>query len=241
MALGNRSVFERPAPSPEHPLPQRTWNVPWVSGTVLVGSVLVFVADMVLQPQLAAQGLPSLAEIGLLYGPLIAEGQWWRTLSSVFVHGGFIHILFNMSVVWSLGIHFERAVGSLRLLLISLITTLGSTAAVLLFAWDQPTVGASGMILGWAGAMLMIANAQGRRMLQTWLIQIAIISALPFFVPEIRISWQGHLGGFLFGLPCGVLLRDRKHFYPGAVGLLLASVVLVAVLTWLGARAAGPM
>lgn len=228
MALGNRSVFDRPAPSPERPLPQRTWNIPWVSGTVLVGSVLVFMGD------LATNQL--FADIGLLYGPLIAEGQWWRTLSSVFVHGGFIHILFNMSVVWSLGIHFERAVGSLRLLLISLITALGSTAAVLLFAFDQPTVGASGMILGWAGAMLMIANAQGRRMLQTWLIQIAIISALPFFVPEIRISWQGHLGGFVFGLPCGVLLRDRKHFYPGAAALLAASVVLVAVLAYLGSR-----
>lgn len=233
MALGHRSVFDGPAPSPDRPLPQRTWNVPWVSGTVLVVSVLVFMGD------LATNRLP--ASLGALYGPLVAEGQWWRTLSSVFVHGNFIHIFFNMSVVWSLGFHFERAVGSLRLLLISLITALGSTAAVLLFAFDQPTVGASGMILGWAGAMLMIANAQGRRMLQTWLIQIAIISALPFFVPEIRISWQGHLGGFVFGLPCGVLLRDRKHFFPGSAALLAVSAVLVAVLAYLGSRGGTPV
>lgn len=193
-------------------------SIPWVSGAVMVACVGVFLFERLF-------GRSEVA--GILYGPAVINGQWYRVFSHVFEHGNLLHLFMNMSVVFTLGFSVERVVGSWRFFLISLITALGSATFVLLFAFTQPTVGASGMILGWAGALLPIASQQGRRSLGTWLVQIAIISVLP------GISWQGHLGGFLLGLPCGILLRRRGAlFAPLAPALLL----LAAGATWFAAH-----
>lgn len=158
-----------------------------------------------------------------LYGPLVQQGEYWRMLSCVFEHGNLIHILFNMSVVWTLGFMLERAIGSWRFLGLSVVTALGASAFALFFDFDRPMVGASGMILGWAGAMLPIATEQGRRQLGTWLVQVVIISLLP------GVSWAGHLGGFLFGLPCGAALRMGRSVYAKALPLILFITAVVAL------------
>ena len=94
---------------------------------------------------------------------------------------------------------------------------------MLLFGYFQPTVGASGVLCGYLGAMLPIATRAGRRWLLTTVVQIAIISLLPF------VSWQGHLGGFLFGLGAGALLRlPRGLFLPLALALLAGSGAFTA-------------
>lgn len=158
-----------------------------------------------------------------LYGPLVQQGEYWRMLTCVFEHGSPLHILFNMSVVWTLGFMLERAIGSWRFLGLSIVTALGASAFALFFDFDRPMVGASGMILGWAGAMLPIATEQGRRQLGTWLVQVVIISLLP------GVSWAGHLGGFLFGLPCGVALRMGRSVYARALPLILFITAVVAM------------
>jgi rhomboid protease GluP len=98
----------------------------------------------------------------------------------------------------------------------------GSAAFILLFDWNRPTVGVSGVILAWVGAMLPIATRYGRWALGLWLLQVLVISFIPF------VSWSGHLGGFLFGLPCGWAMRGSpERFGYAAPGLLLASGMLV--------------
>jgi len=154
-----------------------------------------------------------------LYGPAVQGGQLWRLATHVFEHGGWLHLLFNMSVVYTLGMTVERALGHAIFAVISLVSAMGSAALSLLFSWDVYMLGASGMILGWAGAILPIATQQGRRTLGTWLVQVAIISFLP------GVSWQGHLGGFVFGLLCGFLLKlGRPAFWKLAPFLAIASV-----------------
>jgi membrane associated rhomboid family serine protease len=157
-----------------------------------------------------------------LYGPLVQRGEYWRILSCAFEHGGALHLLFNMSVVYTLGFMLERAIGSWRFLGLSLVTCLGSSAFALFFNFEVPTVGASGMILGWAGAMVPISTRQGRQELVTWLVQVVIISLLP------GVSWAGHLGGFLFGLPCGIALRLGTRVYSRALPLILFIAAVVA-------------
>lgn len=160
-----------------------------------------------------------------LYGPAVQAGQWWRVLTTVLMHAGILHIVFNMMVVVNLGFAVERLLGTPRMLAVSLVSALGAAAMVLAFGFNLPTVGASGMILGWAGAILPVVNRQGQRSLAWLLVQVAIISILP------GVSWQGHLGGFLAGLACGGLLRlGRGRFNllwpPLALGLGLAIVWL---------------
>lgn len=227
MAIGERRVLDPTTGGGKKRFDLR--RIPWISGAVLVISVLVFAAE-------AFARIPLLERFALHGPPVVREGEWHRVLTTVVTHGSLMHIGFNMMVLWSLGISFERGIGTWRFALISLITALGSAVFVLWFAFDVYTVGASGMILGWAGAMLPIATKQGRRQLSTWLIQIALLSALPLFFPAILISWQGHLGGFLFGLPAGLLLRERAKYFPiGAPVLLFVTAALVVVAAYAGA------
>ena len=191
--------------------------MPLVCGAIIAISAMRYLLD---QPLFNQNVLLPWA----LYGPAVQGGQGWRLLSYALEHGGIIHIFFNMSVVWTLGIPLERMLGSWRFLIISLATALGAAAVSLFFSFEQQMVGASGMILGWAGAMLPISTRAGRRQLGVWLVQVAIISLLP------HVSWQGHLGGFLFGLPFGLALRagSRVFSYVAPV-LLVASAVIAAV------------
>ena len=233
MAIGPRRVLESaPVRPPDAAMPPRP-PIPWICWGVIASSAAVFLADQ------ATRQIP-LAWLAL-YGPLVVEaGQWWRVLTCVFTHGSTLHIFFNLSVVATFGVALERQLGSARFALISLVTALGSAALVLALAYNLPTVGASGMIIGWLGATLPIANRQARRDLALWLVQIALISALPLLFPAIRISWQGHLGGFLAGIPCGLVLRNQLHrFYPLTWALLAAAVVATVVAGFVGRSLGG--
>jgi rhomboid protease GluP len=189
-----------------------------VCWAILVGSVAWWVAQRGLAFS-AQEQPPSL----MLFGPLVKDGEWWRVLMTVFEHSpNPLHILFNMSAVWTLGRVLEFGIGPYRMLITSVVGALGSAFFVLLFNFDQPTVGASGVILAWGGAILPIATQHGRRSIGMWLAQVAVISLIP------GVSWAGHLGGFLFGLPCGFAMRaGTERFNTLAPVLLFVSAVLV--------------
>ncbi len=207
--------------------PPSSQRFPPFSTALIVVCVLMYALEQ-LVPQLATSTLPSGEVVGVprlaLNGILVALGQWWRVPGSVLEHGGPIHLLFNMSVVYSLGMQLERELGTARFAAISVVTALGGSAMVLWLDFTQTTVGASGMILGWAGAMLPIANQQARKSLGVWLLQIAVISLLPF------VSWTGHLGGFLAGLACGFLLRGGRKVFWTVIPALAACVAAVCAL-----------
>jgi hypothetical protein len=71
--------------------------------------------------------------------------------------------------------------------------------------------------------MVPLSTRQGRKELGIWLVQMIVISLLP------GVSWAGHLGGFLFGLPCGLALRLGKPVYTRALPLLLFIAAVVAM------------
>ena len=168
---------------------------------------------------LAGQGRPGLDRWGVLYGPAVLAGEWWRLLTNVFFHGGALHLVMNLSAVWTLGRFLERVLGTWRFALLTLVSALGASAAVLAFDFDAPTLGISGVILGWAGFALPVADPEMRRQLRVWLVQVAVLSLLP------GISWAGHLGGFLAGLPAGAALRLGR----GRLDLALPALVAVAL------------
>jgi rhomboid protease GluP len=195
-----------------------------VSGAILVGSVGWFAAQLWLVSSSGADRVPSLA----LYGPAVRDGDWWRVIATVFEHGSLIHLVFNMSAVWTLGRVLEAGVGPFRMLVTSLVGALGSALFVLLFNFEQRTVGASGVILSWGGAILPIATQYGRRSIGMWLAQVALLSFLP------GISWAGHLGGFLFGVPCGWAMRGGPERFAWAAPVLLFLAGLLVLIAGSG-------
>jgi membrane associated rhomboid family serine protease len=202
--------FPNPPPAPTQLVRRRP--IPWFSGAVIGVSAI---------RSLATNFAGS--EPWVLYGPAVQAGEWWRLIAYAVEHAGALHLVLNMSVVYTLGFGLERLLGTWRFAVISLVGCLGSAAFALWFNFDRQTVGASGMIISWAGAMLPIANRATRQSLIIWLVQIAVISFLPF------VSWSGHLGGLVFGLACGLALRAGPRAFPYLAPILVFVSAVAAV------------
>lgn len=192
---------------------------PWVSATIIAVAVLMFALREYTfarwPPKTVADARAIVMKLGALTASAVREREWWRLVSHAFVHGGTVHLVFNMLAINAIGIPLERKIGGARYLQLSLVTCLGGGAFVTLFMRaDVPTVGASGMIFGYAGALLpLLGREQARQLTQMLLLNVAI-SLLP------GVSWQAHLGGFLFGLACGLQLRRAPEAFSSRAPVL---------------------
>ena len=223
---------------------QRTQAITAASpGVVAKTLVAINVGIYLLQ---LAQGAPvsgaggSIFENGALYGPLVADGEWWRLLSAAFLHYGFVHLGMNMLVLWWFGPALEAALGAGRFLLLYLAAGLAGSAGALLLSPDAVTVGASGAIYGILGAILVLER-QGTYVFGASVLPLLAINfAITFFVPGI--SKGGHIGGFVGGA-LAILLVSRfgrrrvvggvaRFDALGYAGLVAVGVLSVAVALW---------
>ncbi|MFT0761940.1 rhomboid family intramembrane serine protease [Actinomyces sp. F1_1611] len=138
----------------------------------------------------------------LAFNPVLAAVQPWRFLTVSLVHGGFLHILFNMMMLYFLGAGGEKILGHWRFLGLYTMSTLGGSVAVLAWALIQPqsltvwTVGASGAIYGLFGAVLV---QQLRNRINPTSILVLLAINLIYSFTAGGVSWQGHLGGLIAG------------------------------------------
>ena len=160
------------------------------------------------------------ADHGELYGPaVVLNGEWWRLITSAFLHASIMHIAFNMFALYQLGNGVETVFGRVRFLLLYFLSMLGSGFAILTFAYATPTLGASGAIFGLFGALiavgLRIRGAQGRAVIMQVVPIVLINLVFTFAVPGISIA--GHLGGLITGLIAGLILfRAQARVRPPA-------------------------
>ena len=135
--------------------------------------------------------------------PALGEAEPHRFLTAAFLHGGFLHLAVNMYALWIVGSVLEPALGRWRFTALFLVSALGGSVGVLLFAspfehdWVTPVVGASGAVFGLFGAIGLALRRLGRDTTQI-VVLIAINAVLGFVIPNV--AWQAHLGGLLTGL-----------------------------------------
>jgi membrane associated rhomboid family serine protease len=166
----------------------------------------------------------------------VAEGEWWRTITSGFLHANFIHIGFNMFILYQLGNLLEPALGRLRFGLVYAVALLSGSLGVLILDPNHLTVGASGAVFGLMGAAVAAMRARGIDPFATGLGGTIVLNlALTFAIPNISIG--GHVGGLIGGFICGHLLVDVGPRYLkdptlvlGAAGVLGAAVFGAALL-----------
>lgn len=127
----------------------------------------------------------------------IVDHEYWRLLTSGFLHLSVMHIAVNMISLYILGTMLEPILGTARFLMVYLTSLFGGSAAVALLAGENTaTAGASGAIYGLMGAMLVIVLKLKARAGQV----VAIIAINLFISVSVPgISLVGHLGGLLFG------------------------------------------
>ena len=167
---------------------------------------------------------------GALYGPAVADGDWWRLFTAAFLHYGPIHLAFNMLALWFFGAAVERAIGRGRYLLVYVVSGLAGSAGALVFSPNSVTVGASGAIFGILGAALVLER-QRNYVLGGGAIGIIVLNLVfTFAIPGISIG--GHLGGLVGGALCMLALSrfGRTHAIYGRPGLLgILGVVAIGI------------
>jgi membrane associated rhomboid family serine protease len=161
----------------------------------------------------------------------VAEGEWYRMVTAMFLHAGLLHLGLNMLMLYWVGTPVEQAVGHLRFLLIYFVSGLcGSAGALLLTDQNALTVGASGAIFGVLGAALVYERQRTFVLGGSAMSIIAINLILTFTVSSISIG--GHIGGLIGGALCALAFTrlGKVHAAYGRPGLLgFAGVAAVAL------------
>jgi rhomboid protease GluP len=157
-------------------------------------------------------------QLGANYGPAVREGEYWRLVTSMFLHGGIFHLLLNGFALFQLGSLLELLMGSPRMLLIYFASGIAGSLASATFT-QNPSVGASGAIFGLLGALIAFLlrrrgalTPQGKSILMQLVGWAAINVFFGFSTPGIDNS--AHLGGGAAGLLLGFVLPEPQRSLP---------------------------
>jgi rhomboid protease GluP len=193
-----------------------------------------------------------LRQYGAKFNSLINQGEWWRMVTPVFIHIGWIHLLVNMYSLFVLGPYVERLYGSAKFVFFWIVTGIAGVGASYLMSssgrhpsglvgyflfrgGDGPSAGASGALFGLVGVLFVFGikfrhelpegfkRAFGTGMLPTILINLFIGFSIPM------IDNSAHLGGFLAGCVLALFVGYRRPAERGA-GAFIWRVLQIAAL-----------
>jgi rhomboid protease GluP len=233
--------------SPEEPVDTPALPAVRVTPAIVAANILVF-------GLMVARGVPPLGPTaedlfnwGATFGPAVAlDGEWWRLLTSAFVHVGAIHIALNMYVLWGAGPLTERIYGHAAFLVLYVLAAIGGSLASVLWSPLAVSAGASGAIFGVYGALLAFTHAAHHALpppvvasLRRGIIMFVVYNII-FGLTIPNISNSAHLGGFATGFAAGWLLARGPGTPRQAPARRLARCVplllVLAVLAWAAHR-----
>jgi membrane associated rhomboid family serine protease len=171
----------------------------------------------------------------------VAEGEFYRLFTQMFLHYGILHVLLNMWALWVLGRTLEAVLGPVRFLALYLVSGLGGGVAAYLFSPDKAVAGASGAIFGLFAALFIVLKRLGRD--TSSVVPILIINIAISFVPGISLA--GHLGGMITGAIVAVALayapRKSRNLVVAATIIALLFIMAVLVVIQTGAIQSTPV
>lgn len=233
IASASSSVAAAAPLSPQEPAEVRR---PAVTYSIIAASVLIYALMLGLHLSHRQIGTETLLlQWGANFGPLTIGGQWWRLLSSIFLHLGLFHVAVNMWCLWDLGSFAEGIYGRVVFLAIYLIS--GVLGAIFSLAWRPFVVeaGASGAIFGIAGA-LIATFLLGNLPFPKRTARAALLSVIIFAGYNLAVGFIGngagnaaHVGGFLSGLLIGGLLARGSVRSAVCASLLVIAIGCVAL------------
>jgi membrane associated rhomboid family serine protease len=163
-----------------------------------------------------------------LYGPYVAEGEWYRLLTCGFLHASIFHIGFNMFALYWLGRILEPGIGTPRFVALYFASLLAGSFGALLLDPNALTIGASGAVFGIFGATFVIARHRGIEGLAASIGVILLLNlAITFGSSEISIG--GHLGGLVGGVLCALFIvaGERGMLGPRRLPMELAAMAAI--------------
>jgi membrane associated rhomboid family serine protease len=211
-----------------------------VTKALLVAIVGMFVVEMAVGGSGALFDVPSrraLFDLGAMVPLAIADGQFWRLFSAMFLHANLLHIGFNAYALYLFGTMVERDFGRTRMILIYVVAGFLASAASYAFGDLNSAVGASGAIFGIFGAFIAY-NYRRRHLAMAaanlrWAMTLILLNAF-LALGFSTIDWRAHLGGLVAGAAAGAVAegwgppaRRRVIQVAGFMALVAVGVALV--------------
>lgn len=196
-----------------------TKNTPFVTYSIVAINVIVFLGELFMNSQGRLEGL--INTWGVIPVELLAEpgGEWLTLFTSMFLHGGWAHLLGNMLYLWVFGDNLEDRLGPLRFVIFYLFTGMVATAAQIAIdpSSSIPTIGASGAIAGVLGGyLLLFPKARVTTIVFRFVTQVPALIVLGFwFIYQFffgiaslssmdmqvgGVAFFAHIGGFIAGM-----------------------------------------
>lgn len=204
--------------------------------TVLIAiNVAVFLAEVATAGGgLEPLGSSLITEFGL-FGPFVAEGEWYRLLTCAFLHASLFHIGGNMLLLYFLGRILEPGIGTPRFLAVYFVSLFAGSFGALLLSPDSLSFGASGAVFGVLGATFLVARGRGVDALASTVgILIVLNLAISFGVPGISVG--AHLGGLAAGFLCALLvlagergMLGHRHFPAEMTAMTALGILSIAL------------
>ncbi|EUJ31762.1 rhomboid family membrane protein [Listeria floridensis FSL S10-1187] len=199
---------------------------PFVTYTFILMQMLYFIWVFLKDSQLSTY---SLVEWGAKFNPLIYEGEWWRFISPIFLHTGFMHIAANCLMLYIVGPWAERLYGRWRYAVILLLGGIAGNIAG--FALNNNVaVGSSTAVFALFGCLLYVVVLKPHLYAKTIGVNIAVLVGinlvLDLFMPNIDLA--GHVGGLVGGFFLAGVLSLPQQYFNLRRGLYGAAVIILA-------------
>lgn len=240
----------------EDDVPQPVIRRPWIRNEsnislthILLGANVAIYLAMAIGSGTVANFPGHSLLFGANYGPYTLTGQWWRLLTYMFMHGGILHIAFNMWCLWDLGALSESLYGPVTYAAIYILT--GAGAGLASVAWNPGvlSVGASGAIFGLAGALIasfyLGEFSLPRIAIRGTLRSLVVFAVFNLFFGSMfaGVDNAAHLGGLVIGLILGAMIAKLAPSEGSSRVAVIAFVVLALLGAGYGVRQwrSGPM
>jgi membrane associated rhomboid family serine protease len=230
-----------------------------VTQAIIAINVVVFLVETAAGAPLGGGGGGSVWNKGVLFGPAITAHnpgnllpgfpytgthQYWRLISSGFMHDGILHIALNMFFLYMMGPMIESAIGRVNYAATYMAALLAGSFGALAFTPLSPSVGASGAIFGVFGTLIVVARDRGIPIWQSGL-GLTLIINLVFTLSVKGISIGAHLGGLAAGVIIGFAIvelgeKRRIEHAPLAVCVLIAVVAVIGAVAVAGQTGIAP-
>lgn len=179
--------------------------------------------------------IPTLIEYGAKYNPAMIAGEWWRAISSMFLHIGLLHLFMNMLALYYLGFLLERMYGSKRFLVIYFLSGIGGSLTSFALS-TSVSAGASGALFGMFGALLYFGVNYKKLFFQTMGRNIIFVLVLNLFIGILipNIDMGAHLGGLIAGFLASAIvsLPYKKNYKASFVSLIVYSIFIFGLIVY---------
>ena len=202
--------------------------------------VVLYIASLVLQPEAIFQfrglfsilspGSRALYQLGMTGGVAWDQGWWWTLLTAIYLHGGLLHIVFNVMWIRSLGPNAIDVFGPARAFIIFSVAgavgfLVSNFATQLTLGQPTPSIGASGSIFGLLASLIVYARKRGGAMLSAQLWQWALIMFVMGFLMSGVNNWA-HAGGFAGGWLAAQVMPFASDRREGRLAMIMALALI---------------